>query len=106
MSAQDAIVRFLSEHPQFAAVSAILWALGQMAKGLAPLPSAGRFWRWYRKTLPWHPIFVGSVFGLAFPQLSLEGFGPGRAAASLFFAGSGVGAVFFHTFVYRPWTKH
>lgn len=105
MSAQDAIAKFVSEHPQLIAVAAILWALGQMAKGLAPPPSAGHFWRWYRKSLPWHPIFAGAAFGLLLPQLAGDGFGPGRAAAALFFASSGVGAVFFHTFVYRPWSK-
>lgn len=83
-------------HWPFLACAAVLWALGQAGKALAPAAEAGPLWKWYRATLPWHPLAIGALIGACFPALAPFMAGNTRPIATLYFAASGVLSCYAH----------
>lgn len=104
ISAND-VLPLASEHVLFVTTAASLYALGKFFTFMAPRADRGVFWRVFRQTLPWHPVFAGAFIGFAFPQLVPASVGVGRIASALYFAGSGVLATYGHD-VLRTWTKY
>lgn len=85
------VIRFLLGDPFFG-VAAILYALGALFKRVAPDAARSAFWRWYRRTLPFHPVVVGMVYGWFVGDV-------------VKFGASGVLACYAHD-IYRTWVKH
>lgn len=99
------IIPVASAHVLFLTTAASLWALGRFATFMAPPAESHWFWRLFRRTLPWHPVFSGAAIGFLFPQVLPADVSAGRVAAALYFAGSGVLATYGHD-VFRTWSKY
>jgi hypothetical protein len=99
------VLPFASEHVLFMTTAASFYALGRFFKFMAPAPEKGRFWRLFRQTLPWHPVFAGVFLGLFCPGICPASVGTGRIACALYFAGAGVLATYGHD-VFRTWEKY
>jgi hypothetical protein len=99
------VLPLVQDHVLFATTAAMLWALGKFVTALVPPPGNSWFWKLFRRTLPWHPVFAGAWLGLAFPSLVPISVGAGRVAAMLYFGGAGVAAAYGHD-VFRTWAKY
>lgn len=91
----DKIIALLSLHWPFLAVAFILGIVGEVIKGIV-LGSGdeqivhGKYAKWYKKTLPLHPIVSGAILGLVLsttiPDIVMSG---GVISSVLYFAVSG-----------------
>ena len=101
----ETLLPLAATHWPFIALAAVLWALGQAGKALAPDASAGPMWKAYRATLPWHPLLMGALVGACFPALAPFASGDARPLAVLYFAASGVLSCYAHD-VYQTIVKY
>ena len=101
----ETLLPLAATHWPFIALAAVLWALGQAGKALAPDASAGPMWKAYRATLPWHPLLAGAVIGTLCPALAPLVLGNTRPLAALYFAASGVFAAYAHD-IYQTVAKY
>lgn len=90
-------------HWPLLAMAAVLWALGQMGKAVAPPAEASAAWKLYRQTLPFHSVIAGCVIGACFPVLAP--FTAARPLSALYFAASGVLGSYGHD-IYQTWRKY
>lgn len=90
-------------HWPFLAVAAVLWALAQAAKAVAPSADAGPGWKLYWSTLPFHSVIAGCLVGACFPVLAP--FAAARPLSALYFAASGVLSAYGHD-IWQTYRKH
>lgn len=100
-----AILPFVSEWWSLPAFAAISWTAGQAAKSLAPAPETNQFWKFFWRTLPYHPAVAGILFGLSgvgpLPTFVTKAHGSG----ALYYGLAGVIACYAHD-LWVTWVKY
>lgn len=85
--------------------AAVLWSIGQQVKKFIP-DTQSKFWVFYKRTLPLHPVLAGILFGsLSFAPVPTSVASLGGASGSLFYAGAGFLATYGHD-LWVTWRKH
>lgn len=101
----DLFVPFLLENWIFLAVVVILWYVGQEIKKQAPAATESTLWRFYWKTLPFHPVIIGIVLGAFAPVPASIVAVLGNTVGYYYYACAGVISIVWHD-VYTSWKKH
>lgn len=98
------VLPVLQEWWSFISFAAIAWTAGQMAKHLAPPPST-KGWKFFWRTLPYHPVVLGVLFGCT-------GWGPmpvalvkAHATGAMYYGAAGVLATYAHD-LWKTWVKY
>jgi len=92
-------------HLLFLCSAAVLYSVGRAVNAAAPSAERGWFWRLFRRTLPWHPVFAGFAIGALLHEHLPDGIGDGRLASGIYFGASGVVATYAHD-ILRTWSKY
>lgn len=100
-----ATLPLLSEWWSLPAFAAIAWTGGQAAKALAPAAETHPGWKFFWRTLPYHPVVGGILFGLSgvgpLPTFVTKAHGSG----ALYYGLAGVLATYGHD-LWVTWTKY
>lgn len=99
-----AILPILVEWWSFLSFAAIAWTAGQAAKHLAPPPSTAG-WRIFWRTLPYHPVVFGMIFGATGIGPLPEAFVKAHGTGPLYYGFAGVIAVYSHD-LWKTWVKY
>jgi len=77
-------------------VAAIFWLFGDQIKKYAPTAEDSKFWKFFRMTLPLHPVIAGVILGcFSFMPLPATINALGGAVGSLYYAGAGFLSIYF-----------
>lgn len=89
----------------FFAFAALAWTAGQAAKSLAPAAETSSFWKFFWRTLPYHPVALGVLFGLVNVLPLPTAIVKAHASGSLYYGFAGVVACYAHD-LWQTWVKY